>query len=64
MTCNENQKNALVLGLAHADKVIEFNTSLVERIFKNEPAEVGCYFRLEVWDGDQVYAWSNPFELS
>ena len=26
-----------------------------------QPKSAGCYFRVEIWDGEDGYAWSNPY---
>ena len=49
--------------LANPEKTAQFNESLVERKFLTRPADVGHYFRVEVFDGDEGYAWSNPMSL-
>jgi hypothetical protein len=34
-----------------------------EQGFISNPMPAGCYFRVEIWDGEDGYAWSNPIFL-
>jgi hypothetical protein len=49
--------------LATPEKTASFKEHLIEHGFLKDSEDVGHYFRVEVWDGDEGYAWSNPICL-
>lgn len=51
-------------GLASPEGVLAMNKRFIQRGYLKKGKTVGHYVRVELWDGEDGYAWSNPIDLS
>ena len=58
------QVRAPLSGLASPEGVSQMNESFIQRGYWKKHKRVGHYVRVELWDGEDGYAWSNPIDLS
>ena len=57
------EARAPLSGLASPEKVAQMTEKYLDQGYWTRPKPVGCYVRVELWDGQDGYAWSNPIDL-
>ncbi len=58
------EARAPLSALATPGKIAEMTERFLDRGYWERPRVVGCYVRIELWDGEDGRAWSNPIDLS
>ena len=58
------EARAPLSGLASPQKVAQMTKKYLDQGYWTHPKDVGCYVRVELWDGRDGHAWSNPIDLA